>query len=409
MKLKTLKDIPSLKDKKVLVRVAYDVPIAKQGKGYRVADDRRIRETLPTLKYLLKQGATLVLVSWLGRPDGKHVERLKMDPVARHLEKLLKHKVDKFDDCVGPDVEKKLALLPAKSVVLLENTRFHPGEERNSSVFSRQLVAGVDLIVFDAYAQAHRTHASTTGILTQRPAYAGLLFEKEMAAIEEIITPKRPFLLVIGGAKISDKVGALEFLASRADWIMIGGGAANIFLKAMGIPVADSYVEDNAVGKNKSKKSTHYIRLAKRLLKEYPQKFILPIDLVAGNSVKPKALTEIVDFTIPRQEIKKGWMFLDIGPKTIKRYKKVIIGARTVFWNGPMGVFELPIYEEGTKQIAKAIAANKHTTVLGGGDTESVVERYSLAKKFTHVSTGGGATLHLLSGKDFPIIKYLQK
>lgn len=408
MELKTIHDINNLSGKKVLLRVAYDIPLQSKGKGWEVADDRRIIETLPTIKYLLKHKCRIVLLSWLKRPDGRVVEKYRMDPVAKRLSQLLKKPVKKLDDCIGPKVFETISAMKPGEIVMLENVRFYPEEEANNRLFSKLLVHGLDLIVFDAFAQAHRVHASTVGIMRLLPTYAGFLLEKELRELKKVsVKPKRPLVVVLGGAKISDKTAVMVELIKTADKILIGGGLANVFLKACRIPIGQSFIEDKFVDKAKRKKISA-VKLVRKLLKKYGDKIVLPVDMLAGNKIDQKALVEKIDFE-GGQHINNSWLFLDIGPKTIANFLVEIKHARTIFFNGPMGVFEIDKFAFGTKKIAEAIARSKSTSVLGGGDTEMVIAKYKLNGKFTHVSTGGGASLEFLAGNHLPALKYILK
>lgn len=404
MNLKLLRDISDIAGKTVLLRVAYDVPLYEKNGKWHVADARRIAETLPTIKFLQKHKCKIVLLSWLKRPNGIE-ERYRLDPVAATLSKLMKKKVKKINDCIGPARDQAIADLRPGELLLLENVRFYPEEALNKKSFAQLLVQGIDVIVFDAFAQAHRVHASTVGIAGLRPIVAGELFEKEISQLQQLATrPKRPFVVIIGGAKISDKVATLEHLAVKADKILLGGGVANVFMKAQGIPIGASYIEDTFIDQARRKK-VDFVKLAQRLLATYPQKFVLPLDYISANEKVEKALTEPID--IAKETIDSRWMFLDIGPKTIEQFKTIIQTAETVFWNGPMGVFELPQFEKGTEALAQTIAQLDAQTVIGGGDTERVVQRYGLEGQFSHVSTGGGATMEYLSGKVLPIMPFL--
>jgi len=409
MKLKSIREIKHLKGKKVLLRVAYDVPLKQNGKKWVVADDRRMIATLPTIKYLLRQQCKIVILAgWLGRPSGKVVEKLKMDPVAKTLSKLIGQPVKKLNDCIGPKVFKEIQNLENGEVILLENTRFHPGEEQNDKSLAKLMVHGLDLVVFDAYAQAHRIHSSTTGITKLLPSYAGDLLLKEIKALTKISkNPRKPLVIILGGIKISDKIGTMQTLVKTADSVLIGGGLANVFLKAKGIPVGQSYLQDVFVDKAKRKKVSG-VKMAKQLLKRYGSKIVLPIDLIAGNRIDAHALMEVVDLSAG-EKINKQWKFLDIGPKTIKTFLPLIKSAKTIFWNGPMGVFEIDRFSNGTEKIARAIGRSKATSVVGGGDTEVVVNKYHLEGKFSHLSTGGGASLEFLAGKELPALKYIIK
>jgi len=408
MHLKTIKSLKDLKGKKVLLRVAYDVPLKLVGDKWVVADETRIAATLPTLKYLLQKRAKIVLLSWLGRPDGRVVDKYKMDPVAKTLSRLIKKPVKKLDDCIGPKVFAEIQKLKGGQILMLENSRFYPEEEKANKRFAKLLVHGLDLIVFDAFAQAHRIHASTTEITKLLPTYAGLLLEKEVKSLSGLAErPSKPFVVVLGGAKLSDKIGVLNHLVNQADKILIGGAAANVFLKASRVSIGNSFVQDSFVDKAKSKKVSA-VKLAKKLLKRYKNKFVLPIDLLATNNLEKHGLVELIDLS-EKMSINKSWLFVDIGPKTINEFTKILKKAKTIFWNGPMGVFEIDKFAIGTKKIAQAIASNKNTTIVGGGDTEAVLVQYQLEKKFSHVSTGGGASLEFLAGKHLPALKNIIK
>ncbi|MFA6215641.1 MAG: phosphoglycerate kinase [Patescibacteria group bacterium] len=408
MKLKSIKEIKNLTGKTVLLRVAYDVPLQKKGKGWVVADDRRIRETVPTINYLLKHNCKIVILSWLSRPGGKVVEKYKMDPVAKKLAEILKKPVKKLDDCIGPKVFEQIQKLKNGQIIILENVRFYPQEEENNKLFAALLVHGLDLIVFDAFAQAHRIHASTTGITKLLPTYAGFLLEKEINTLAKIIeNPKRPLVIILGGAKISDKVAVLEQLLKVADKVLIGGGTANVFMKANGVPIGESFIEDVFVDKAKRQK-INFVELAKKLYRKYKEKIILPVDFLAGNKIDQHSLIEVVDLE-NKQVIKAHWKFLDIGPKTVADYLVAIKKAKTIFWNGPMGVFEIDKFAFGTKKIAEAVGRSKAITIVGGGDTETVVAKYKLEGKISHVSTGGGASLEFLAGKELPALKDIKK
>ncbi|MFA6253967.1 MAG: phosphoglycerate kinase [Candidatus Paceibacterota bacterium] len=404
--MKTITELKKLAGKTVLLRVAYDVPLKQKGKGWVVADDRRIKETLPTIRFLLKNNCKIVILSWLGRPSGKVVEKLKMNPVAKSLSKILKKPVKKIDDCIGPIVSRAMADLKPGQILMLENVRFHPEEEKNDKKFSQELIKGIDLIVFDAFAQAHRIHSSTTGITSLLPTYAGLLLERELNFFNQVMTkPRRPFVAILGGAKISDKIAAIENLAKTADKILIAGGCANVFLKAKGCSVGKSFLEDVFVDKAKRKK-VDFVLLAKKLLAKYPKKIILPVDLLSADHVEARAKTKMVN--LAGEKIKDGWTFLDIGPQTTDIFLTEIKKAKTVLWNGPMGMFELDQFAQGTKRVAEGIAKTKTLSIIGGGDTEIVAAKYKLEKKFTHISTGGGAMLDYLGTGKLPGIKALK-
>jgi len=408
MQLKSIKELKNLKGKKVLLRLAYDVPLEAKGTGWVVADIRRITETIPTIKYLLKQQCGLVILSWLDRPGGKIVEKYRMDPVAKALSKILKKPVRKLDDCIGPKVFSEIKNLKPGKILMLENSRFYPEEEKNNRRFAKLLVHGLDLVVFDAFAQSHRIHASTVGILELLPAYAGFLMVKELKALSLVCQrPKKPLVLVMGGAKITDKVAVLQQLIKIADKVLIGGGIANIFLKALSVPIGSSFVQDELINSAGWKK-INSVRVAKKIYKLNKDKVILPVDFLAGNKIDGHSLIEVVNIS-KKEVIDRRWKFLDIGPDTISEFVSVISKAGTIFWNGPMGVFEIDKFGLGTKKIAQAISKSKAITVAGGGDTEAAVIKYKLGGKFSHLSTGGGASLVFVSGKELPVLKYLTK
>lgn len=408
MKLKTIRSVKNLKGKTVLFRVAYDLPLEKKGNGYIVADARRITETLPTLKYLLKKKAKIVVMSWLKRPEGRVVDKYRMDPVADALSKLINKKVKKVNDCIGPRVFSEIQKIKPGEILMLENTRFYPEEEVENKLFSALLVQGIDLICFDAFGQAHRVHSSTTGITKLVPTYAGLLLEREINSLSQINKdPKKPLVIILGGAKISDKINVLQELVKIADKVLIGGGIANVFMKAKRVEVGKSFVEDIFVDKARRKKVSS-IKIAKKLLAKYKDKILLPVDFVAGNKINNNSLVEIIDLE-EKDKINKSWLFLDIGPKTIANYLVEIKKAKTIFWNGPMGVFEIDKFAFGTRKISEAVGRAKATTVIGGGDTEVIASKYKLENKFDHISTGGGASLEFLAGRDLPALKTIIK
>ena len=382
MKKKTVKDI-NVTGKRVLVRVDFNVPLA-EGK---VADDTRLRAALPTIQYLLDQGAKVILMSHLGRPKGKVVEELRMDPVAERLSELLGRPVRKLDDCVGDAVKAAVAEMRPGDVILLENTRFHPEERKNDPDFAKKLAELADVFVNDAFGTAHRAHASTVGVAQYLPAVAGLLMEKELNFLGKALeSPERPFVALLGGAKISDKIGVIENLLTRVDALLIGGGMANTFLKAQGYEVGQSLVEDESLG------------VAKELLERAGEKLALPVDAVVADRFAADAASKAV----PVDEVPPDWRILDIGPRTVELFKEKLAEARTVVWNGPLGVFEFPKFAAGTEAIARFLADLEATTIIGGGDVVAAVRRAGVADRITHVSTGGGAALEFLEGKELP-------
>jgi phosphoglycerate kinase len=391
----TIKDL-DLKGKRVFIRVDFNVPL-KDGV---VTDDTRIRETLPTLRLAIEKGGRLVLATHLGRPKGGPDAKYSLKPAAKKLEELLGRPAAFALDCVGPGAEGQSKALRDGEVLVLENVRFHPEEEKNDETFSKQLAALCDgLFVCDAFGSAHRAHASVVGItrFVQQSA-AGLLMEKELAYLGKAVTnPARPFVAILGGAKVSDKIEVVENLMKIADAMLIGGGMAYTFLKADGHPIGKSLVEDDKLD------------LAKRLRNEAQQKkfgLLLPVDHVVGAEFKPDTATK----TVSIHETPDGWMGLDIGPKTIETYKQKIAGAKTIVWNGPMGVFEMPAFAKGTLEIAKAVAAATSggaTSIVGGGDSVAAVHQSGVADKISHISTGGGASLEFLGGRKLPGVEAL--
>lgn len=401
---KTLDQI-DIKGKKVLFRVAYDITLARQDGQWVVPDDMRIRATLPTLNYLLEQGCSIGILSWLKRPAGKVVEDLRMAPVAKKLSELIGKPVKALRDCVGPAVKAEIAAMNPGEIIMLENVRFHPEEEKGDPEFAKALVQGFDVIVYDAFAQAHRVHASTTGILGRLPRVAGFLFIKEIEYLSRILeNPTRPFVVVLGGAKISDRVGVLRNLVGKADTILIGGALANTFLLSQGTNVGKSLVEDVFVDAARGEKQD-CLAICRELLAT--GKVRLPLDLVSAPSPE-SAEQKIINFD-KGEAIAPASAFYDIGPRTIGEYADVLASAKMIFANGPMGLFEKEQFARGTKAVAESMIASGATTVIGGGDTESIVTRYGWEGKFTHVSTGGGASLEFLAGKEFPVMKYLTK
>jgi phosphoglycerate kinase len=382
MNKKTVRDI-DIKGKRVLMRVDFNVPM-QDGK---VTDDKRIRASLPAIKYALDQGASLILMSHLGRPKGGPDPEFSLRPVAEVLSSLLGIPVKMAPDPVGPEVEKMAKELKPGEVLMLENTRFHPGEEKNDLGLARQWAALADVYVNDAFGSAHRAHSSTEGVARFLPAAAGFLMEKELEYLGRAVSnPEHPYVAILGGAKISDKISVVETLLSKADKLIIGGGMANTFLAAKGYNMQDSLVE------------TASIESAKSILGKSGEKLLLPVDAVIGDKFDAEANTQVVDV----DKIPPGWRMMDIGPKSIEAFKDALKGAKLIVWNGPMGVFEMPKFADGTFAIAKILADSGATTVIGGGDSASAVKKAGVAKQMTHVSTGGGASLEFLEGKELP-------
>jgi phosphoglycerate kinase len=392
---RTIRDA-DVRGKRVLVRVDFNVPLDKGASRPgaptpEVADDTRIRAALPTVSALIEGGASLGLVSHLGRPRGKDA-KLSLAPVAKRLAEITRRDVPLLDDSVGPSVEKAVRAMEPGDVVMLENVRFHPEEEANDPAFAKQLAAGFDLYVNDAFGTAHRAHASTEGVAHVLPAYAGLLLEKELLALGGILDqPKHPFLAIIGGAKVSTKMDVLRSLVPRVDTLAIGGGMANTFLLAMGRPIGRSLAEPD--------KQTEARRVSEDIARK-GKELLLPVDVIAAPSADAGGAAGAATYDVDK--VPSHLAIVDIGPRTVERYANVIRNAKTIFWNGPVGVFEVPAFANGTRRIAELMAESGATTVVGGGESVQAVEEAGLADKMTHVSTGGGASLELIEGKTLP-------
>ena len=392
MRKQTVHDL-SLQGKRVLIRGDYNVPLNAQGV---ITDDARIVKSLPTLRYCLEQNAKLILMSHLGRPKGKPDPAFSLKPVAERLSQLLQKKVELLPDCVGAAVEEKVRKLKDGDVVLLENVRFHEEETKNNPAFAKQLAALGEVYVNDAFGAAHRAHASTVGVVQYLPAVAGLLLAKEIEYFDRAIShPERPFVTILGGAKVSDKVKLISNLLDKVDTLLIGGAMAYTFYKVLGIGIGTSKFEPEGVPAAKE-------ALAKAKAKNVP--LLLPVDRVISEKFEANPPVKIIDTDIP-----DGWMGLDIGPKTVEQYKKVLQTAKTVVWNGPVGVFEMPPFDKGTRGLAECLAGLKGaTTIIGGGDTAAAVKIFGLEDKMSHVSTGGGASLEYLEGTILPGVAALQ-
>jgi phosphoglycerate kinase len=370
------------------VREDLNVPISKGA----ITDDARIRAAIPTLKHLAERGAMVIVMSHLGRPKGVE-PALSLRPVAMALAKLLDHEVHFAEDCVGQGARSAVGRLQAGHVLLLENVRFHPEEEANDPEFAKRLAALGDLFVNDAFAASHRAHASVVGVAAYLPAYAGELMEAELAALHQALDdPKRPLVAVVGGAKVSSKVGVLRHLLEKVDALLIGGAMANTFFRAQGYPTGTGLVEETA------------LEDATKVKKKGGKKLVLPVDLVCTRRLEARQPLLI----LPAKAVEPGWMAVDIGPKSVARFGKHIGTASTIVWNGPMGVTEIADFSEGTRAIGEAIAASGAYTLVGGGDTVAAIDSLGLSERFSHVSTGGGATLEYLEGKELPGVAILQ-
>ena len=385
MALRVLREAQA-EGKRVLVRVDFNVPFADG----RVSDDTRLRASLPTIRHLCDRGARVVLCSHLGRPKGAVDDTLRLGAVARHLSDIMGRPVGYVDECIGPDVAAAVDAMAPGDVLLLENLRFHPGEEKNDPAFARDLAAVADLFVNDAFGAAHRAHASTAGITHVLPSYAGLLLEREAEMLGAVLhDPQRPFAVVVGGAKVSDKLPVLQNLLDKVDLVLVGGGMVATFFQAQGYAAAASAEGDEQVD------------AARQLLADAESRgvdVLLPVDAVAASEFAADAPHR----TVSAQDLPPGWLVLDIGPDSVRRYREALQPCRTVLWNGPMGVFEFPAFSHGTRALAETIAALPATTVIGGGSTGEAVVSLGLADKMTHVSTGGGASLEFLEGKQLP-------
>lgn len=423
LKIRSLRTLAGIgvRGKKVLVRVDFNIPLDRQGN---VADVARLEATLPTIRFLLEQGAAVILMSHLGRPKGRVDDRLRLTGVARRFGELLGRPVKKLDDCVGPPVAAAAEQLQPGEVLLLENLRFHPEEEANDREFARQLASLADVYVDDAFGTAHRAHASTAGVAEFLPAVAGFLMEKEVAMLGQLLTdPAHPFTAILGGAKIADKIGVLEKLMERVDQLLLGGGMANTFLQALGKDMGDSLVDRDRLD---------FARDFIERIRSSGVAVELPVDLViapvnrnqmkegigsapppSGRAPAGQNLTtdgqRPVSRVVAPGEVPAGWQALDIGPQTTGRFQEAIARSRTVFWNGPLGLVEEPAFAHGSEAIARAIVRPGLVSVVGGGDSLAVLEKTGVAEQVTHASTGGGASLEFLEGRELPGIAVLME
>ncbi|MFW5999251.1 MAG: phosphoglycerate kinase [Halanaerobiaceae bacterium] len=388
---KTLKDF-DFKGKKVLVRVDFNVPL-EDGE---VTDNTRIEAALPTINYLIDEGGKVILMSHLGRPGGEVDESLRMDPVAKELAEELGQEVAKADDCIGDEVKAAVGNLDNGEVLVLENTRFYPGEKANDPDFARELAAPADIFINDAFGACHRAHASTVGVTRHLPSGAGFLVQRELNALGAVLeNPEHPFVVIMGGAKVSDKLGAIRNLMKYADYFLLGGGIANTFIRAKGYEVGESLHE------------AEKLDLARELMEEAKEKgleLVMPIDLVVAEEFAEDANYKIVMV----DEIPAGWQCLDTGgPKTLEKYCEIIAKAKNVVWNGPLGVFEMEAFAKGTNEVAKAMAEADARTVIGGGDSAAAVKKAGFEDAMTHISTGGGASLMFFEGETLPAVAAL--
>ncbi|SEQ22521.1 phosphoglycerate kinase [Piscibacillus halophilus] len=385
MRKMTVKDV-ELKGKRVLCRVDFNVPISDG----EISDDTRIRAALPTIQYLIDQGARVILTSHLGRPGGEAVDELRLDPVAQHLSNLLGQPVLKADDVYSQEVVNEVNSLDNGQVILLENVRFHPGEKKNDAELAKQLASLADVYVNDAFGAAHRAHASTEGVAHHLQAVSGFLLEKELEVLGQALeNPERPFTAIIGGAKVKDKIGVIDHLLDKVDHLLIGGGLSYTFIKALGHEVGQSLLEEDKID------------LAKEFMEKAKEKGVslhLPVDAVVADDFSKDANTKVV----PIDQIPADWEALDAGPDTVKKYSDIIKDSKLIIWNGPMGVFEYEAFSNGTKGVAEALAQTEGYTVIGGGDSASAVEKFGYGEKMDHISTGGGASLEFMEGKVLP-------
>lgn len=382
-----------VKGKKVLCRVDLNIPM-QDGE---ISDDTRIKAVLPTIQYLTNEGAKVILITHFGRPKGQVVEELRVDPIAKHLGKLLNKTVHKTNEVYGNEVDEAISKMESGDVLLLENARFEPGEEKNDPELAKQLGHLADIFVNDAFGTSHRAHASTTGVADYIPAVAGFLMNKEIQIMGKALEqPERPFTAIIGGSKVKDKIGVIDHLIDRVDNLLIGGGLACTFLKAQGYEIGDSLLEEDKIHLAKS-----YIEKAK----EKGVQFYIQTDAVVADAFKEDANHKNVNV----DAIEKGWMVLDIGPETAKVYRDVIKNSKLIVWNGPMGVFEIEAFSKGTKAVAEALRDTEGYTIIGGGDSAAAIEKFGLADSMDHISTGGGASLEFMEGKKLPGIEALNQ
>lgn len=390
--LKTLKDLQNITGKTVILRTDYNVPINKQTGA--IEDDLRIKSSLPTIQELLEKGAKIIILTHLGRPKGEVNEELRLTKIQQHLSQLLNLPVQKTNDVFGPDTETKISALQPGQILLIENIRFHKGEKENSSELVQQIAQHGDIYINDAFGTAHRNHASTFGITQKLPSYAGKLMEKEITALAPLIKGniEKPLTMIFGGAKIDTKIGVIENFLDKADYILVGGGLANTFLAAQGLPVGDSLYEADK------------LELAKSLIDRAQGKIILPIDLITAKEITKDAESEVKTPT----NILSDDKILDIGPESAQKFTQIIQNSKTVIWNGPLGLYEFPQFKNGTEQVAKALANSQAKSIIGGGDSADAIKQFGIPEnQFSHISTGGGACIEYLAGTPLDAIEAL--
>jgi phosphoglycerate kinase len=404
MKLRNLKTT-DVANKTILYRAPYDIDTIEVDGVFQVSDDLRISATIPTLEFLIKQNCKIVILTYVGRPDGQIVEKLRTNPHAQRLSQLLGKSVEKVDDCIGDEVLSKIKNMKPQDVLMLENVRFHSEEMVDDDNFSKELCEGKDLIVFDGFPQAHRKHASTTGIERYLPAVAGFYLEEEVKMLSELLeNPKKPFTVIIGGAKISDKVDAVRNLLNIADTFLIGGAVSNVFLKAEGRGLGNSFVEDVFVDKTKREKKD-WVEDAKSILNQAKllgKKVVLPSDVVVSDGKETKIIN------ILKENVPDGWMALDIGEETVKNFSEITKNSKTIFINGPLGKTNDINFIKGSVDIVNIMKESGGETIIAGGDTIDFVRKYGKLENYTHVSLAGGATLEFLAGKELPALKALE-
>ncbi len=387
--MQSIRDI-NIENKRVLVRVDFNVPLDGE---QNITDDKRIRAVLPTINYLLEKKAKIILMSHLGRPAPNSRQKYSLRPVALRLEELSGRKIKFLNDCIGPQVESAVESMQAEDIILLENLRFHSQEKENAEEFSQQLANLGEVFIQDAFGAVHRAHSSTVGVAQFLPSAAGFLLEKEINFFSQILSePQKPFVAILGGAKVSDKIGVIENLLSRVDNILIGGGMAYTFLKAQGLNIGSSKLEQDKLG------------IAGQLLEKAKDKIVLPSDHLIADKIDVSANVRTVE-----KEIPEGWLGVDIGRQTIAQFKQILKEAKTIVWNGPLGIFEIDSFAHGTKEIAEFISDLDCLKVIGGGDTAAAIAKFSLEDKMSHISTGGGASLEYLEGKELPGIVALKE